>query len=133
MPKRSREPIFESELGYIITHDDLGHRPNLPELLTELTEMCSAMSDGIVQADERQELIAELFYFSVRDGRRVLSVMAPLKPCPFCGNDDIDGKRGSGDDRDYWYYECSQCNVRLPLCRTNSDAINAWNTRVDCN
>ena len=54
--------------------------------------------------------------------------MTELKPCPFCGNENV-----------YWndggWIECRGCNIFFQVAFTNADKeenIDCWNTRVDC-
>ncbi len=49
-----------------------------------------------------------------------------LKPCPFCGNKDIDG---FWTDKIEYEVGCSLCYVRIQG-RNISEAEKAWNTRV---
>ena len=60
--------------------------------------------------------------------------MAELKPCPCCGGGMYthhcltieDGKR-----MEVWFIRCSECGksyLTKPICRTEAEAIEAWNT-----
>lgn len=51
--------------------------------------------------------------------------MTELKPCPFCGNEDI------RVERIYNYYEviCSDCLSRTEEYPTKEEAIEVWNNR----
>lgn len=50
-----------------------------------------------------------------------------LKPCPFCGSDDLDimGDSVSG------YIRCISCDSESGLHDNTDDAIAAWNQRAD--
>lgn len=56
-----------------------------------------------------------------------------LKPCPFCGCDDVwpvqveDEPYGAGE----WYVSCPCCDTRGPLKYTEENAIEAWNRRAE--
>lgn len=62
-----------------------------------------------------------------------------LKPCPFCGFEQINGDDGKAlvyftkpiADKEYKYCECHDCGARTADCDTQEDAIEAWNTRAD--
>lgn len=51
--------------------------------------------------------------------------MTVLKPCPFCGGDDIEF-----DHNNYltWYIIC-ECGVEINGCRSREHAFERWNTR----
>ena len=53
-----------------------------------------------------------------------------LKPCPFCGNENV--KVYNSSDARYRQYnvKCKKCGARI--CKsTLSEAIEAWNTRAE--
>ena len=54
--------------------------------------------------------------------------MSDLKPCPFCG------ARGFVEMDESWYWEyhayCIKCSATLGHFDTESEAIEAWNTRT---
>lgn len=56
-----------------------------------------------------------------------------LKPCPFCGGEDVSSffhaDRGMGES---WHVEClaESCGVGTCHHETNAEAIAAWNRRV---
>ena len=49
-----------------------------------------------------------------------------LKPCPFCGNEDV----LEHGDSDFWWIGCGQCHAEGPTGKLD-DAIAAWNHRTD--
>jgi Lar family restriction alleviation protein len=57
--------------------------------------------------------------------------MANLKPCPFCGSNNVEYNREhiSGEHR----VECGNCNlaVLFDVDLTDEQAIAAWNRRAD--
>lgn len=50
-----------------------------------------------------------------------------LKPCPFCGSDDVELEYDSFID--YCIIECRECGVERNRCWDEDDAIELWNTR----
>ena len=53
-------------------------------------------------------------------------MMKELKPCPFCGSDDISTEeRGKNDE---WWCACI-CGATSGWYRTQQEAIDGWNTR----
>ena len=52
-----------------------------------------------------------------------------LKPCPFCGSDDIDVTYTYVDDGLDYYAECTDCYCRGAWEPTAAKARAAWNTR----
>ena len=54
--------------------------------------------------------------------------MEKLKPCPFCGESDIDIR--TDDDGLSWYAFCNDCGVMCGYSMTKEDVINAWNKRA---
>jgi hypothetical protein len=66
--------------------------------------------------------------------------MAELKPCPFCGSENIqyliEGhfQPWEGDGLLLWYHcECNGCGAEMDTggCRTMIDAAREWNKRAD--
>lgn len=62
--------------------------------------------------------------------------MIDLKPCPFCGNDELKAVclvpgflNYTGKDTDY-YVKCYGCGVSITPCETETEAIEAWNTHT---
>lgn len=52
-----------------------------------------------------------------------------LKPCPFCGSDDV---RIAVTMHESWYYgECESCASRTGYLLSQAEAIDAWNTRAE--
>ena len=50
-----------------------------------------------------------------------------LKPCPFCGSDDVFCSQGSeGED----YVECWDCSAKVESYNGMDDAIAGWNSRA---
>jgi len=47
-----------------------------------------------------------------------------LKPCPFCGSDDVTAGFGVK------YAECNTCDAFGPTAAYPDNAIGAWNTRA---
>ena len=53
--------------------------------------------------------------------------MSDLKPCPFCGSDDIELlTRGNHE-----WYECWPCRGNGPYKNTTNQAVEAWNQRAE--
>lgn len=52
--------------------------------------------------------------------------MAELKPCPFCGGEEvsIDGYR------DVFFVQCDDCGATFPMFDTLEEAASAWNRRA---
>lgn len=50
-----------------------------------------------------------------------------LKPCPFCGSEDIFG--GPGPEGEH-YVECWDCCAKVESCNGMADAIAGWNRRA---
>ena len=60
--------------------------------------------------------------------------MNELKPCPFCGGDDIklyNSPVYTGLDRDAWSVRCRDCDSRISVYDTKAEAIEKWNTRPE--
>ena len=53
--------------------------------------------------------------------------MTELKPCPFCGGEVI-GERQINPD--YNYLVCFKCGCCTKVCKTNKEAVEAWNRRT---
>ncbi|MBR0317201.1 MAG: Lar family restriction alleviation protein [Synergistaceae bacterium] len=61
-----------------------------------------------------------------------------LKPCPFCGNQDIHYYCYSDNNEENFYtVECHECGICIGIndkkYKTKSEAIKAWNTRANQN
>lgn len=56
-------------------------------------------------------------------------MMDELKPCPFCGSNDIDIEKL--EKYGTYYLSCKQCSIEQPLYNTLEQAINAWNRRTN--
>jgi Lar family restriction alleviation protein len=52
-----------------------------------------------------------------------------IKPCPFCGSEDIECKDHSRKC-DVWFIQCQDCYATFPHFDSEEEAIEAWNTRV---
>jgi Lar family restriction alleviation protein len=63
--------------------------------------------------------------------------MSELKPCPFCGGEnivmrDVCGLFGkSAHTRTYRYMQCRDCMSQTGFHGTKPKTIEAWNRRVD--
>ena len=71
--------------------------------------------------------------------------MTELKPCPFCGGEaesySYEAERDIFDSRslgyvdteyfDMWGCWCKECEAMIPEKRTEAEAIEAWNRRVE--
>lgn len=52
--------------------------------------------------------------------------MITIKPCPFCGNGDVEiDEVGTGE----FALLCPECRCIGPICDTVMEAIKYWNTR----
>jgi Lar family restriction alleviation protein len=51
-----------------------------------------------------------------------------LKPCPFCGSEEIVAKDHHGNGISY--VECVECGTLGPYSNTVEDAIKWWNRRA---
>lgn len=49
-----------------------------------------------------------------------------LKPCPFCGSDDVTCNKFE----DVYYVECLYCSAKVETYNGEEDAIEGWNARV---
>jgi Lar family restriction alleviation protein len=56
---------------------------------------------------------------------KLVTTMAELKPCPFCGWDDL---AILPDDAKKFVY-CCKCDTCGPSCETRRESIEAWNRR----
>ena len=56
-----------------------------------------------------------------------------LKPCPFCGSDDIDYGIMSGTMKGFDYIQCQNCGAEVRSINNGKyiEAIEAWNRRAD--
>lgn len=58
-----------------------------------------------------------------------------LKPCPFCGGNNVDFKHYNVKNNDWWYVSCEDCEIALdPLYfngQTKEQAIERWNRRAN--
>ncbi len=50
-----------------------------------------------------------------------------LKPCPFCGNEDL---RTAFNNNEYQFIECEPCGLCLERV-SKDEIIKAWNMRVE--
>jgi Lar family restriction alleviation protein len=54
-----------------------------------------------------------------------------LKPCPFCGGEDLDiVSLAVVMDRDWWTVDCNDCAISGPMGLGEEKAIKSWNTRA---
>lgn len=53
--------------------------------------------------------------------------MTELKPCPFCGSDDVICVAGLDDE---YYVECWDCSAKVESCNGMEDAVAGWNARA---
>lgn len=58
------------------------------------------------------------------------SVGEELKPCPFCGSDDLHAFEHSEGEESYGF-QCARCWMTSSQHTTKVEAINAWNRRTD--
>ena len=49
-----------------------------------------------------------------------------LKPCPFCGSDDVTCNRFE----DVYYVECFSCSAKVESYNVLEDAVARWNARA---
>lgn len=49
-----------------------------------------------------------------------------LKPCPFCGGEQITAKKG----KYMWWCKCEKCNAESGVRSQKQAAVDAWNRRV---
>ncbi len=58
------------------------------------------------------------------------SLSDKLKPCPFCGGEEILQGLSEVEEGRYWYYRyCLACHSKTNSQVTKAKAIKAWNTR----
>lgn len=50
-----------------------------------------------------------------------------LKPCPFCGSNDVVFGAGLEDE---YYVECWDCSAKIESCKSLEEAITGWNCRA---
>ena len=50
-----------------------------------------------------------------------------LKPCPFCGSDDVVFGAALEDE---YYVECFGCSAKVESCNGLEDAVAGWNARA---
>lgn len=50
--------------------------------------------------------------------------MKKLKPCPFCGSNDLDIER-----KCLFFVTCYKCDCEGPAKKDKEEAIDAWNKR----
>lgn len=56
--------------------------------------------------------------------------MDKLKPCPFCGFENLEIYNEIVNEDDFYFIECSKCHSSSPKCRMEIHAIQVWNSRV---
>ena len=54
--------------------------------------------------------------------------MSELKPCPFCGCEDIETFGFWGD---LFYVQCTNCTGSVGACDTAEEAEEEWNRRAE--
>ena len=56
-----------------------------------------------------------------------------IKPCSFCGSDDIDYGIMSGTMKGFDYIQCQNCGAEIHSINNGKyiEAIEAWNRRVE--
>lgn len=52
--------------------------------------------------------------------------MSELKPCPFCGGEQVTTKKG----KYMWWCKCEKCNAESGVRSKKEEAIEAWNRRT---
>ena len=70
---------------------------------------------------------------NVNDAKK--STVNELKPCPFCGNIDIElnSKILMHSDCERFWIECPDCQISTRYFETNEDALRMWNKRAEDN
>ena len=53
-----------------------------------------------------------------------------LKPCPFCGCEDVSCEE-YGRNVGMWYIQCHECCAVLPHFDSKQEAATPWNTRYE--
>lgn len=61
--------------------------------------------------------------------------MTELKPCPFCGSENIKLNHYKVKENDWWYIVCPNCEIAMDPWRWNAgqtrmEAIEKWNRRA---
>ena len=59
--------------------------------------------------------------------------MTELKPCPFCGSNDVHLLNAACPEGDQWSVTCKDCNVWVDHmfdAMSKEEAIELWNKRV---
>ena len=76
----------------------------------------------------------------MRYRERTVQTMSELKPCPFCGGTNVEVLNRLEEEpemelvgltKDNWNVLCHDCYACGGTRRTATDAIEAWNGRVD--
>ena len=78
-------------------------------------------------------VMGALIYTTAKDNadERTVTAMAELKPCPFCGGEEIVIRPvQSAHQRTYYYIQCRNCFARSGDLWRKSKVIEAWNRRV---
>lgn len=82
-------------------------------------------------------VMGALIYTTVKDNadERTVTAMDELKPCPFCGGEEIvirpvHGYFPKSAHRTYYYIQCRNCFARSGDLWRKSKAIEAWNRRA---
>ena len=57
--------------------------------------------------------------------------MERLKPCPFCGSNEVYVYVKTGDYGEYFEAECLECESSTKYTDTRQEAIEAWNGRAE--
>jgi Lar family restriction alleviation protein len=57
-----------------------------------------------------------------------LEYKVELRPCPFCGGEDVNTYKSN--NADIWYVACGKCGVRTEGDASQEMAIAAWNMRA---
>lgn len=55
--------------------------------------------------------------------------MTELKPCPFCGSEDI--REHSGYPLHYWIVKCKHCGAKICVYGSHQQAVSFWNRRTN--
>lgn len=60
--------------------------------------------------------------------------MNELKPCPFCGSDNIFAHSIPNYTRNWnWTVRCNNCDYQGPIAASKEEAIEKWNDRKGTN
>ena len=54
-----------------------------------------------------------------------------LKPCPFCGKEDIRAKIVNHDGYDVGIVFCINCGAQIRAFNSEAEAVKWWNRRAD--